>query len=52
MGMNILKEAIPQVESQIKQQLKLQLQAQLGEEFLKTEEGQDILQQLADLISL
>ena len=50
-GMSILKEAIPQVKSQIKTQLKLQLQAQLGEEFFKTQEGEDILQQLSVLLS-
>jgi len=51
MGMDILKEAIPQVGDQIKAQLQSQLQAQLGAEFLKSEEGQDILQQLSVLLS-
>ena len=49
--MNILKEAIPQVKNQIREQLQAQLQAQLGEEFLKTKEGQDILQQLSMLLA-
>ena len=51
MGMDILKQAIPQVKNQIKEQLQSQLEAHLGEEFLKTEEGQDILEQLAVLLS-
>ena len=51
MGMNILKQAIPEVKNQIKERLQSQLQAQLGAEFLETEEGQDILQQLSALLS-
>ena len=51
MGMDILKQAIPQVKGQIKEQLQSQLEAQLGAEFFKTQEGQDILQQLSMLMS-
>lgn len=51
MGIGILKQAIPQIKDQVKAQLQSELETQLGEEFLKTEEGQDILQQLSVLMS-
>ena len=51
MGMGILQQVTVQVRDQIKEKLQSQLQSQLGEEFLKTAEGQDILQQLSMLMS-
>ena len=50
MGMDILKQATVQVRDQIKENLQSQLEARLGEEFLNTEEGQDINEQLSALI--
>ena len=50
-GMSILGQAMPQVRDQVKAQLQAQLEAHLGAEFLKTEEGQDILNQLSVLLS-
>ena len=49
MGMDILQQVTGQVRDQVKEQLQSQLQSRLGEEFLKTEEGQNILKQLAAL---
>ena len=51
MGMGILQQVTGQVRDQIREKLQSQLQSHLGEEFLKTEEGQDILQQLSVLMS-
>ena len=51
MGMDIFKQAFPQVGSQIKEQLQVQLESQLGAEFMKSEEGRDILEQLSVLLS-
>ena len=51
MGQEFLKQAVPQMRDQIKEQLQSQLEAQLGAEFLETEEGQDILQQLSVMLS-
>ena len=49
--MDMLKQMTVQVRNQIKEKLQSQLQSHLGEEFLKTEEGQDILKQLSVLMS-
>ena len=51
MGMGILQQVTVQVRDQIKEKLQSQLQSHLGEEFLKTAEGQDILEQLSVLMS-
>ena len=50
-GMDILKQAMEQVNSSIEEKLRGQLEAQLGAEFFKTQEGQDIFQQLSASMS-
>ena len=51
MGIDILKQALPQFRDQIKKEVLAQLEVQLGVEFFKTQEGKDILQQLSALMS-
>ena len=50
MGMDILKQALEQVNGAIAEKVQAQLEAQLGEEFFKMEEGQEILKQLSLLM--
>ena len=49
MGMDILKQAIPNIENQIREQLRSQLEAQLGTEFFTTKEGKEVLHRLSVL---
>ena len=49
-AVDMLKQATVQMRDQLQAQLQSQLETQLGAEFLKTDEGQDINQQLSALI--
>ena len=51
MGMGLLQQVTVQVKDRVKEMLQAQLQSHLGGDFLKTAEGEDILQQLSALMS-